>query len=119
MVMDVVRDALGHTPAPWITQRIRERMTGGKAWGSDSDIVNYARRLESGVKAMPTNWTKGNPRREAAWGRAKRVAGAEANKLPGDRKYAYLMTVAKNIAAGHEDKRRTRLAAHRRSLKRG
>lgn len=68
---------------------------------------------------MPTNWTKGNPRREAAWGRAKRVAGAEANKLPGDRKYAYLMTVAKNIAAGHEDKRRTRLAAHRRSLKRG
>ena len=68
---------------------------------------------------MPPNWTKGNPRREAAWGRAKRVAGAAANKLPGGRKYAYLMTVAKNIAAGRTHKRHVRVAAHRNSLKRG
>ena len=63
---------------------------------------------------MPVNWTKGSPRREAAWAKAKRVAGTEANKLPGDRKYAYLMSVAKNIAAGRERKRRARLAAHAR-----
>ena len=61
---------------------------------------------------MPVNWTRGSPRREAAWQEAKQEAGARANKLPGDRKYRYLMTVAKQIAAGKERKRRARLAAH-------
>jgi len=61
---------------------------------------------------MPANWTKGNPRREAAWQEAKTEAGGKANTLPRDRKYAYIMSVAKKIAAGKERKRRARLAAH-------
>ena len=48
-----VGKALGFEPPEWVNRLIRQRMkrsidTGGK-WGSDADIVNYARQLLSKV----------------------------------------------------------------------
>ncbi len=64
---------------------------------------------------MPTTWTKGSPRREAAWQEAKQSVGSKSPR----EKYAYIMSVAKKIAAGKERKRRARMSAHRHSMTRG
>ena len=66
---------------------------------------------------MPTTWTKGNPRREAAWQEAKHMM--ESRDMKPREKYAYMMSVAKKIAAGKERKRRARMSAHAHSMTRG
>lgn len=51
---------------------------------------------------MPANWTKGSKKKEAAWERAKKIVEKDDKykDMPEDRKYAIMMTIAKNIYKG-------------------